>query len=104
MKILYYHSPFIGNKRPRVTICGVYEEDQENSFLLTLASARCSKKDHFSRKAGRIISYGRAIKAYNNSRGIVERIVHPVEMIIHPDDNVKERFIRSAISLAESII
>lgn len=57
----YFHtSPtMVEGKRRRKTIAGVLNED---SNQLLLAFSECSKKDQFSRKRGRIIAQGRALK------------------------------------------
>lgn len=61
MKTLFYHSPFVANKQPRVTICGIFTKD-EGTPCLKIGVARCSQKDNFSRKKGRLIAEGRANK------------------------------------------
>lgn len=97
MKELFYHSPFEGNKKPRVTICGVIRED--NVFVnvyLSIGIARCSEKDNFNKKKGRTIAKGRAYKnsivtsSYSNEREAEKAfydlaITLSTEILIHPN-------------------
>lgn len=66
---------------PRVTICGVYDNEAQT---MTYGVAICSEKDTFKRKIGQTISYNRAFtKPY--------RVVQ-----IHPSDKISELFITHA--------
>lgn len=58
MKAYFYHSRFEGHRKPRLTLCAVENDDG----ILNIGIARCSVKDNFSRKKGRTIAYGRAVK------------------------------------------
>lgn len=56
MKRYIYHSPFKGNKKPRVTVVGLLHDDETISFGVS----RCSEKDMFSRRVGRNLAEMRA--------------------------------------------
>lgn len=49
-----FHSKHTSNRAPRVTIVGI-----NDNGTMKFAAARCSKKDQFNRKKGRIIATGR---------------------------------------------
>ena len=60
-KELYYHSdPYYTKKKTkfpcRITICGILSDDGD----LVLGLSRCSGKDNFTKKIGRLIARGRA--------------------------------------------
>jgi len=46
-----------GNPTGGITVCGIYDSTANS---ISVGNAKCSKKDNFSKKLGRTISYGRA--------------------------------------------
>jgi len=46
-----------GNPIGGITVCGIYDSAANS---ISVGYAKCSKKDNFSKKLGRTISYGRA--------------------------------------------
>lgn len=46
----------------KISICAVVKQHTDTTCIVHYGVAQCSKKDSFSRKLGRIISKGRAIK------------------------------------------
>lgn len=96
MKALFYHSPFEGNKKPRVTVCGLVQENNgRDDVSVSVGLSRCSEKDQFSKKKGRLIAIGRAFKNpvsnFTASKGTELKKFHEVaslladEVIYHPD-------------------
>lgn len=74
---------------PRVTICGIYDNEEQT---MTYGVAICSKKDTFRRKIGQRISYDRAfVKPY--------RVVQ-----IHPSDKISELFITHARQIEYEVL
>ena len=74
---------------PRVTICGVYDNEQNT---MTYGIARCSSRDNFVRRIGQKISYNRAFK---NPYKIVQ---------INPTDKISEVFITNAKLIEEEVL
>lgn len=60
----FYSNP---NGNGRVTVVG-----EQNGNIVTLAAARCSKKDQFVKKKGRAIAEGRLAKGGKSIFGTVE--------------------------------
>lgn len=58
--------------------------------LLTLAYAKCSKKDSYCKKTGRDIATGRYLRAFRSGTGDV----HTAVMVLQPDDKPIEAIIR----------
>ena len=56
-KVVYWFEKDQVGKRTGRTICVIW--DQDNRYV---GIARCSKRDQFCEKLGRVISYGRAKK------------------------------------------
>ncbi len=77
-RIFIYHSPhFI---KPRITVVGEYHDG-----LLKFAVARCSLKDRFVRKTGRLIAMERIV---NGDVFLVLKTRNPNSEIFHEYANV----------------
>ena len=98
MKALFYHSPFKGNKEPRVTVCGLVQENLgRDDVSVSIGLSRCSEKDPFNKKKGRVIAVGRAMKNptshfvvskgtelkkfYNVAESLADEVIHHPEYV-----------------------
>lgn len=66
LKVFYRHGKTI--KGIRFTICMIVDSNK----IVTFNYSRCSKRDQFSKKIGRNIAYGRALKDYNFTKKLLK--------------------------------
>jgi len=85
MKKNYFMHPLVNGVR--FTICGIYDVE---STTMKFGVARCSKKDQFSKKKGRLISEGRATKS-------------PIFILkTPPETKLGEMFVKQTLGLLQS--
>lgn len=65
LKVFYRHGK---TKGIRFTICMIVDSNK----IVTFNYSRCSKRDQFSKKIGRNIAYGRALKDYSSTKKLLK--------------------------------
>ena len=80
-----FHSSRLSNDS-RVTVVGQFDKG-----ILKIGVARCSKKDNFSRKHGRLIAFGRIAKG---------KLALALPIVVPPSNS---DFIQIALSIAHSV-
>jgi hypothetical protein len=74
---------------PRVTICGIYDNEEQT---LSFGVAKCAEGDEFNKKLGQRITYARALnKPY--------RVVQ-----IKPEDKISKLFITNAKDIEQEVL
>lgn len=85
MKKNYYMHPVVNGTR--FTVCGIYNAETAD---MKIGIARCSGKDQFNKKIGRMISEGRANKSASHA------------FQIHPESSLGKVFVEESLNFLKN--